>query len=57
MQFRAIRWCLLAVSLLLAEASPSAPATKIIIHAGHLIADPGKASLDKQSNRHTFRPC
>ena len=49
MQFRAIRCCLLAVSLLLAEASPSAPATKIIIHAGHLIADPGKPSLDKQS--------
>src|ERR1700679_229505 len=49
MQFRAIRCCLLAVSLLLAEASPSAPATKIIIHAGHLIADPDKPSLDKQS--------
>src|SRR5580658_5462025 len=45
----AIRWCLLGIGLLLAAASQSATATKIIIHAGHLIADPGKPSLDKQS--------
>src|SRR6202161_3729115 len=48
-RIRAIRVCLLSVGLLLAAASQSATATKIIIHAGHLIADPGKPSLDKQS--------
>jgi len=47
MQNRVIRWCLFA--LLLAQASQSAAAAKIIVHAGHLIADPGKPSLDKQS--------
>src|ERR1700728_4865767 len=49
MRIRAIRVCLLSVGLLLAAASQSATATKIIIHAGHLIADSGKPSLDKQS--------
>lgn len=49
MRIRAIRCCLLGVGLLLAAVSQSATATKIIIHAGHLIADPGKPSLDKQS--------
>ncbi len=41
--------CLLGLGLLLAQASQSAPAAKIIVHAGHLITDPGKPSLDKQS--------
>jgi imidazolonepropionase-like amidohydrolase len=49
MQIGALRCCLLGISLLLAEASQPAAAAKIIIHAGHLIADPGKPSLDKQS--------
>lgn len=49
MRLRALGWCLLGSSLLLAEAGAAAPATKIIVHAGHLIADPGKPSLDKQS--------
>jgi hypothetical protein len=49
MQIRAIRCCFLAFSLLLAETGQSAPASKVIIHAGHLIADPGKPSLDQQS--------
>lgn len=42
-------WCLLGLSVLLSGASQSAPAAKIIVHAGHLIADPGKPSLDNQS--------
>jgi imidazolonepropionase-like amidohydrolase len=49
MRIRAARWCVLGISLLISEASQSAPPAKIIIHAGHLIADPGKPSLDKQS--------
>lgn len=49
MRLRALGWCLLGSSLLLAEAGGAAPAAKIIVHAGHLIADPGKPSLDKQS--------
>ncbi|HEY2780327.1 MAG TPA: amidohydrolase family protein [Steroidobacteraceae bacterium] len=49
MRSRLIELSLLSAGLLFGHAAMSADATRIIIHAGHVITDPGKPVLEHQS--------